>query len=214
MLLLRTKGEQIPPTGPCPAVQGQQSDNVLVDALCTRIRMGRMCEDCLAHRVSFRSKRNCSVPRVELQIEGQLVCTRIYIRKFRVLPFCSVSAKSKFRIFVVSEDILNSNFHSPDLYRRTDNSSCQQKSATRRTDCLGTLRLLSLGENKASRPASLQENKVFRSLSWYENIYVFSVWFRDGDLHATVMSRIPGHWSVLRVISRVCRQSASAQVLA
>ena len=29
-----------------------------------------------AHRVPFGSKRNCSLPRVERQVEGQLVCTR------------------------------------------------------------------------------------------------------------------------------------------
>ena len=57
-----------------------------------------MCEDCLAHRAPFWSKRDSCVPRVELQTKGQLVCTRtvpgpMYVLKFRVLPslcfFCA-----------------------------------------------------------------------------------------------------------------------------
>ena len=43
-----------------------------------------LCEDCLAHRVPFKSKRNCSVKRVELQIEGQFVCTRTIQSKTNV----------------------------------------------------------------------------------------------------------------------------------
>ena len=52
----------------------------------------------------------------------------MYVRTRRVLPLCSAFAKSKFNIDVVSEDILNSCFHSPDLYRGTVNSSCFRKS--------------------------------------------------------------------------------------
>ena len=81
-------------------------------------------QDCLAHRMPFRSTSDRSVPRIEPQVERQLVC----VRKFRVLPFCSASAKSKFNIFVVSLNILNSYFHSPGLYRGTVNSSCLRKS--------------------------------------------------------------------------------------
>ena len=51
----------------------------------------------------------------------------MYIRTFRVSPFRSASAKSKFSIVAVNDDILNSYFHSPSSYRGTDNSSCLQK---------------------------------------------------------------------------------------
>ena len=53
----------------------------------------------------------------------------MYIRTFRVLPFCSASAKSKFSIVVVNDDILNSYFHPPGLCRSTDNASCLRKSS-------------------------------------------------------------------------------------
>ena len=49
-------------------------------------------------------------------------------RDFRVLTFCSASVKSKFNTFVVSLDILDSYFHSPDLNRGTVNSGCVRKS--------------------------------------------------------------------------------------
>ena len=68
------------------------------------------------------------------------------VRKFRVWPFCSASAKRRFNIVVVGEDILNSYIHSPDLHKGTVNSSCLRKSpcaaclqrSTRKTGCLGT----------------------------------------------------------------------------
>ena len=56
-----------------------------------------LCEDCLDHRVLFKSKSDRGVPRVEQQIKRQLVCTRV---------------KSKLNIVVVNDDMLNSNFHS------------------------------------------------------------------------------------------------------
>ena len=41
----------------------------------------------------------------------------MYIRKFRVLPFCPASVKSKFNIVGVHDDIWNSYFHPPGSYR-------------------------------------------------------------------------------------------------
>ena len=35
-------------------------------------------EDCLAHRAPFGPKSNRNVPMIELQVEGQLVCTRTF----------------------------------------------------------------------------------------------------------------------------------------
>ena len=52
----------------------------------------------------------------------------MYVRKCRVLPIGSASAKSKFNNVIVSEDILISYFHPPDLYSGTINSSCPRKS--------------------------------------------------------------------------------------
>ena len=52
----------------------------------------------------------------------------MYTRKIRVLPCCSASVKSKFKICVVALDNLSSYFHSPGLCRGAVNSSCLRKS--------------------------------------------------------------------------------------
>ena len=80
-----------------------------------------LCENCLADRVPFWSnfKSRDSLSALEPSKPGPM-----YVRTFRVLPFRSASVKSRFEIFVVSEDILNSYFQSPGLYRDTVISSC------------------------------------------------------------------------------------------
>ena len=80
-------------------------------------------EIAVSRGLNFRSRDNLSA--LEASSPGPM-----HVRKCRVLPFCSASAKSKFNIVVVSEDILNSYCHSPNLYRGTVNSSCLRKSAS------------------------------------------------------------------------------------
>ena len=68
--------------------------------------------DCLARRSPLKSKSDRTVPRVELQIQRQLVRTRtvrsrsnVHPKNVRVLPFRSASANAKFNIVVVNDNI-------------------------------------------------------------------------------------------------------------
>ena len=76
----------------------------------------------ISQGLNFESRD--SLPALEPSDPGPM-----YIRKFRVLPFCSASAKSMFSIVVANGDILNSYFHSPDLCRGIDNSGCLRESS-------------------------------------------------------------------------------------
>ena len=132
-------------------------------------------EDCLAHRAPLRSKSDRSFSRIELQVKGQLVSTR-------VLQFCSASAKSKFSIVDVHDDILNSYCHSPFfLCTGTDNSSClrnrhgqlvpvvRAKVVSSTEVPVSQRNRVSRNENKISQLASRNENKLFHSASQIEN---------------------------------------------
>ena len=159
-------------------------------------------EDSLAHQAPFRSKSYRSVPRIELQVKRQLVRTRTVRsnsnvhQKFPVLPFRSASAKSKLSIVVVSDDILNSYFHSPGSYRGTDNSSCLRK--TQSTTCSSDSRGGRVLDTGSSFTMQIPERSGSDG-GIGTNTGVPSV----GVFHTDAASIIL--WSVLRVTSRVWR---------
>ena len=139
----------------------------------------------------------------------------MYVRKFRVLPFCSASAKNQFNIVAVSEDVLNSYFHSPSLYRGTVNSNSLRKSPS--ATCSSGSReglIVSERERNTSLAVSGREQgfstsvsageqglllgasgrgKISHSMSRDENIVVCPVWPPHGDVHAAVASGVPDH---------------------
>ena len=169
----------------------------------------------VSQRLNFKSRDNLSA--LEPSDQGPM-----YVRKCRVLPFYSASAKSKSSIVVVNEDIMNSCFHPPGLCRGTDKSRCLRKSSLAtcsseqyfsviRAKDVSSTRVpvsqrnsVSWNENNISQPASRIENKVSHSLSRNENIDVCSVWSQYGDSYVFVVSRVADHHSLLPATCETC----------
>ena len=126
------------------------------------------------------------------------------MRTFRVLPFSSASARSKFSIVAVNDDIMNSNFHFPRLCRGRDHSSCSRKSSS------------------ATCSSDSREGRVFDAdssfmmqlgVSGREQDFPTSVSEREQDFSASVSDREQGfslavsereHRCAFRVVS-ICR---------
>ena len=79
--------------------------------------------------LNFKSRNNLSA--LEPSDQGPM-----YVRKFRVLSFCSASAKSEFSIVAVNEDIMNSCFHPPGVSRCLRKSSSATCSSDSREGCV------------------------------------------------------------------------------
>ena len=123
----------------------------------------------------------------------------MYIRKFRVLSLYSASLKSKFNIFVVSSDILNSYFHSPDLSRDKVHSSCMRKSPATRSSGSREGMSVSERERNTSLVVSGREQGCSTSVSVGEQGFVLSASLRGHDFTFDVPWR--GHRRFSRVTS-------------
>ena len=111
----------------------------------------------------------------------------MYIRKFRVLPFCSASVKSKFNIVVANDDIWNSYFHSPGSYWGADNSSCLRRSYS--TTCMTQLKIA------ASVYLLTLATQISLGISKQERSLLVNVSDRELDFRVTVASHVPDHHS-------------------
>ena len=125
------------------------------------------------------------------------------MRKFRVWSFCSASAKNKFSIVVVGEDVLNSYFHSPDLSATC--SGCPREGLIvsereRNTSLAVSAREQGFSASVSAREQGLLlgpwgESKISHSMSRDEGIVVHPVWPLHGDFHTAVASHVPDHRS-------------------
>ena len=190
-------------------------------------------EDCLAHRTPFGPESDRCVPRVELQVKRDSLPALepsdpgpMYFRKFRVLPFCSASVKSKFNIVVANDDFWNSYFHSPGSSRGPDNSRCLRGSSSTTCsddsaeDC-GMGVSIDVRHTDFSLGISKRERSLLVSVSGQE--LGFS---RDRGVTSSRSSLASPNslsnmhlaasiilWSVSRETSCFCRQLASAWAL-
>ena len=121
-----------------------------------------------------------------------------YIRKFRVLPFCSASVKSKFNIVVANDDIWNSYFHSPDSYWGADNSSCLRRSYS--TTCSDD----SAEDCGIGVSVDVRHTDFSFRISKRERSLLVNVSGQELDFRVTVASHVPDHHSLLPTICEAC----------